>query len=176
MSASVKPLNVDEFLAWERSQPLRYEFDGIQPIAMTGGSFAHARTITRLTTALGIRLKPPCEAIGSELKVLTPGRVRYPDAIVVRAVPDSDGDTVEPLAVFEVLSPSTALADRRVKALEYASVAGIMVYVILETERPEIIVHRRAGGWEAETVAGLDAELALPEIGVTIPLSAVYAR
>ena len=77
-----KPLTVDEFLAWERSQPLRYEFDGIQPVAMTGGTFAHARTITRLTTALGVRLKPPCEAIGSELKVLTPGRVRYPDASV----------------------------------------------------------------------------------------------
>ena len=31
MSASLKPLTVDEFLAWERTQPLRYEFDGIQP-------------------------------------------------------------------------------------------------------------------------------------------------
>jgi Uma2 family endonuclease len=176
MSASVKPLTVDEFLAWERSQPLRYEFDGIQPVAMTGGSFAHARTITRLTTALGVRLKPPCEAIGSELKVLTPGRVRYPDASVVCEVPDRDGDTVEPTVVFEVLSPSTALTDRRVKAMEYASVPRIMVYVILETERPEITVHRRAANWEAETVAGLDAEVALPEIGVTIPLSAIYAR
>ena len=38
MSASLKPLTLDEFLDWERSQELRYEFDGIQPIAMTGGS------------------------------------------------------------------------------------------------------------------------------------------
>jgi Uma2 family endonuclease len=176
MSASLKPLTVDEFLTWERSQPLRYEFDGIQPVAMTGGTFAHARTITRLTTALGSRLKPPCEAIGSELKVLTPGRVRYPDASVVCGEPENDGDAVEPTAVFEVISPSTALTDRRVKAMEYASVPSIMVYVILETERPEITVRRRATGWEAETITGLDAELALPEIGVTIPLSDVFTR
>ena len=35
MSASLKPLTLDEFLAWERSQPMRYEFDGTQPVAMT---------------------------------------------------------------------------------------------------------------------------------------------
>ena len=83
---------------------------------------------------------------------------------------------VAPAIVFEVLSPSTALTDRRVKSLEYASVPGILVYVILETERPEVTVRRRATGWEAETIAGLDAELPLPEISVTIPLAAIYAR
>ena len=34
MSASIKPLSLEEFLDWERAQPLRYEFDGIQPIPM----------------------------------------------------------------------------------------------------------------------------------------------
>ena len=134
------------------------------------------RTITRLTTALGNRLKPPCEAIGSELKVLTPGRVRYPDASVVCEAPDNDGDIGAPTVVFEVVTPSSALTDRTVKASEYASVPGIMVYVIPETERPELSVRRRAGGWEAETVAGPDAELALPEVGITIPLAAIYTR
>ncbi len=176
MSASLKPLTVDDFLAWERSQPVRYEFDGVQPVAMTGGNFNHARNITRLTTARGVRLRPPCEAIGSELKVLTTGRVRYPDASVVCNAPDNDGDTVEPTVVFEVLCPSTALTDRRVKAAEYASVPGILAYVMLETERPEITVRRRSTGWEAETFEGLEAELPLPEIGVTIPMAAVYTR
>ena len=36
MSASLQPLTVDEFLAWERAQELRFEFDGIHPVAMTG--------------------------------------------------------------------------------------------------------------------------------------------
>lgn len=176
MGASLKPLTVGEFLAWERSQPSRYEFDGIQPVAMTGGSVPHVRAITRLTVALATRVQPPCEAFGPELKVLTPGRVRYPDANVVCGDPDNNSDTVEPTVVFEVLCPSTALTDHRVKAAEYASVPGILVYVMPETERPEITVRRRATGWEAETILGLDAELGLPEISVTIPLSDVYAR
>lgn len=175
MSASIAPLSVDEFLAWERDQPLRYEFDGIQPVAMTGGSVTHARISTRLTTALGTRLQAPCEAFVSALKVLTPGRVRYPDATVACSVVE-ESDTVEPTIVFEVISPSTALTDRRVKAVEYAAVPSILAYVILETDRPEIVVRRRSNLWEAETITGLDAALPLPEIGVSIPLTALYAR
>ncbi len=63
MSASLKPLTMDEFLDWERSQPERYEFDGIQPVAMTGGSRPHSRIGTRLLVALAGRVKPPCEVL-----------------------------------------------------------------------------------------------------------------
>jgi Uma2 family endonuclease len=145
MSASLKPLTLDEFLSWERAQSLRYEFDGIQPVAMTGGSLAHNRITTRLTVALFQSVQAPCEACGPDLKVLTPGRVRYPDASVVCGASDSSKDSIEPTVVFEVLSPSTGLTDRRVKALEYASVPGIMAYVMLETDRPEITIRRRSG-------------------------------
>ena len=31
-----KPITLAEFLAWEERQPLRYEFDGVGPVAMTG--------------------------------------------------------------------------------------------------------------------------------------------
>ncbi len=61
MSASLKPLTLGEFLDWERSQELRYEFDGIQPVAMTGGSRLHSRIGTRVVTALSSPVKPPCE-------------------------------------------------------------------------------------------------------------------
>ena len=174
MSASLKPLTLEEFLDWERSQPERYEFDGIQPVAMTGGSRVHSRVGSRLLVALGTRVKAPCEAFGADLKVNTIGRVRYPDVSVVCTASDDESDIVEPTVVCEVVSPSTALTDRRVKAIEYAAVSGILVYVLLEQERPELTVRRRSASWEAEIVAGLDAELELPEIGVSIPMSAIY--
>jgi len=31
------PMTVQEFLAWEDQQELRWEFDGFAPVAMTGG-------------------------------------------------------------------------------------------------------------------------------------------
>jgi Uma2 family endonuclease len=100
--------------------------------------------------------------------------VRYPDATVVCGGSDEDGDVVAPTAVFEVLSPLTALTDRRVKATEYAAVPGIMVYVLLEQDRPEVTIRRRSAVWEAEIVAGHDGTLELPEIGVSIPMAAIY--
>ena len=42
MSVAVRqPMSVAEFLAWEERQELRWEFDGFQPVAMTGGTAAH---------------------------------------------------------------------------------------------------------------------------------------
>ena len=38
-----KPMTLAEFLEWEEQQPLRYEFDGVGPVAMTGGTRGHAR-------------------------------------------------------------------------------------------------------------------------------------
>ncbi len=38
-----RPMSVEEFLAWEERQELRHEFDGIQPVAMVGGTLARIR-------------------------------------------------------------------------------------------------------------------------------------
>lgn len=74
--------------------------------------------------------------------------MRYTGASVVCTKPDNDGeaDIVAPAAVFEVLSPSTALTDRGVKAVECAGVPTIEVHVMLETDQLEIPMLRRLGG------------------------------
>ena len=38
------PMTLAQFLEWEERQPLRYEFDGIGPVAMTGGSVGHSQS------------------------------------------------------------------------------------------------------------------------------------
>jgi Uma2 family endonuclease len=174
MSASIKPLTVDEFLAWERAQPLRYEFDGIQPLAMTSGSRQHSRAQTQLVIALGNRVRPPCEVHGSELKVVTATRVRYPDAAILRGDSGPDSDMIEPVVVFEVLSPSTVLTDRRVEPFDYAQVPSVQACVILDTDAPHATVMRRVTGWAEETYTGLDAEIPLPEADVTLPLAPLH--
>src|SRR4051812_16300526 len=173
MSVSLKPLTVDEFLAWERAQPARYEFDGIQPVAMTGGSRLHARMIARLTLALGNRLRAPCEVFSSELKVITNGRVRYPGVSVVCSA-DGDDDTIEPAIVFEVLSPSTALTGRRVKAAGYAAAPGILAHVMLKPARAKTPTRRRPTEGEAKTIEAPGPTPTPPKTGVTISLAALY--
>lgn len=174
MSASLKPLTVEEFLDWERSQPVRYEFDGTQPVAMTGGTIAADRVARRLLLALDRRLRPPCEAFGENVKVLPGGRVRYPDVKVACGEFDPSADHVNPVVVFEVLSPTTEMTDRRVKPTEYASIPSVMAYVLLAQDRPSVTVLRRSSGWKAEELKDTEAMLDLPEIGIAIPLSELY--
>ena len=65
-----RPMTVEQFLIWENQQALRYEFDGFQPVAMTGGTAAHAFIQSNLLVALGSGLRgKPCRAVGSELKI-----------------------------------------------------------------------------------------------------------
>lgn len=175
MSASLKPLTLDEFLAWEQTQPVRYEFDGTQPVAMTGGTIAADRVARRLLRALDRRLRPPCEAFGENVKVLPAGRVRYPDVKVACGEFDPAGDSVDPVVVFEVLSPTTEMTDRRVKSAEYASIPSVMAYVLLAQDRPAATVLRRASGWEPEDIEGAEATLDFPEIGVAFRLVELHA-
>jgi Uma2 family endonuclease len=108
------------------------------------------------------------------LKVVTPTRVRYPDASVVCGDREAEPDIIEPTAVFEVLSPSSTLTDRRVKPLDYASVPSVLVYAILDADRPQITILRRSTAWEPELFATQDATVPLPEIGIDLPLAAIY--
>ncbi len=174
MSASIQPLTIEEFLDWERAQPFRYEFDGIQPVAMTGGSPLHARMVARIITAASNRIAPPCEVFSSDLKVKTEARVRYPDVTIACSPQDEGGDEVLPTVIFEVLSPSTMLTDRRVKPSEYRAVDTVDVIALVSQDKQEMTVLRRSSGWEEEVLAGAEASLALPEIGIEIPLAELY--
>jgi Uma2 family endonuclease len=145
MSDSLKPLTVDELLAWERSQPVRYETGGIQPVATTGGTIAAYRVAHRLLRALDRRLKPPCEAFGENVKVLPAGRVRYPDVKVDCGQCDPAADHMDPVVVFEVLSPTTEMTNRGVKSAEYASIPSVTAYVLLAQDRPAATVLDLAG-------------------------------
>jgi Uma2 family endonuclease len=173
-----KPMTVEEFLAWEERQELRYEFDGFRPVARTGGTAAHAAIQRNLIIALGARLRgQPCKPYGSELKIAVAGRIRYPDAFVVCApVPPRATVVTAPVVVFEILSDSTAGTDLITKNAEYRATASIQHYIILEqTAAAAMIFSRKAEDWLADPLFGADAVLRLPAIGLDIPLAEVYA-
>ena len=176
-TAMRQPMTVEAFLEWEEGQPTRYEFDGFHVFAMTGGSADHATVQVNLISELGFRLRgKPCRAFGSELKILAAGSVRYPDAFVVCSpVPGKATLVTDPVVVFEILSPSTSSVDRIIKNQEYRDTPSIQRYVILEQDRQATTVFNRDhGDWAGHVITG-DTELAMPEIGISIPLSELYA-
>ena len=172
-----KPMTLAEFLEWEERQPLRYEFDGVGPVAMTGGTLAHARIQRNLAFALTGRLRgKPCEFLGSDLKIkTTDDHVRYPDGFVTCTAGENASTVVsDPVVIFEVLSPSTAGKDRIIKAREYQAMASVQRYVMLEQDRIGATVYARSGNAWTHEILIEDSVLALPEIGVELPLAELY--
>jgi Uma2 family endonuclease len=95
----------------------------------------------------------------------------------VNCTPFSPNATIvpEPVVVFEVLSPTTSRTDRIEKLREYQATASIQRYVILEQDSIAASVFSRMG---AEWIANVLTEgnvLQMPEIGIELPLSEIYA-
>jgi len=171
-----KAMTREAFLEWEERQPDRYEFDGFQPVAMTGGTYEHSVILGDLVAALRQRIAGrPCRVHSGHLKVATDRGYRYPD-VFVECGPRPRGTSIieDPLLVFEVLSPSTSATDRIVKVREYGATPSIRRYVILEqTRQAATVFSRDMGEWAGIVIDG-DTDLVLPEIDVTIPLAELY--
>jgi Uma2 family endonuclease len=170
----------EDFLAWAERQEERYEFDGFQPVAMTGGSNNHGIITRNLHGHLFNLLRGrPCQALPSEGGgVATIGnKVRFPDATVTcspivgreRFVPD-------PVIVFEVTSPSSATEDGTVKKLEYQAIPTIRRYVLIDQTKPALTIHARdgEGPWTTLPPLGAGGTLELPEIGIKIAVDDLY--
>ena len=174
-----EPMTVDQFLAWEERQALRYEFDGIQPRAMTGGTAAHSAIQRNLIYALTARLQDsPCQPYGSKLKIRVAERIRYPEAFVVcTPVPPRSTVVIDPVVIFEVVSESSVTIDFITKNAEYRATPSVRRYVVLQqTKAAAAVFSRKGGDWLTDLLAGDEAVLLMPEIGVKIPLSELYRR
>jgi Uma2 family endonuclease len=174
-----RPWTIEQFLRWASAQDGRYEFDGIQPVAMAGGNARHSRVTTNIHAALRSRLRgTPCAYYGPDLGVRTMGsKVRYPDALITcTKFPDTEQLAPDVQIVFEVLSPTSGRTDRIEKVREYAAVPTIRRYVILETGSAGVLVLHRQNPADPWTAAALtiDDALNLPEIGIEIPVAEFY--
>ena len=185
--ANTEPMNAplrkawtqEEFFSWAERQEPRYEFDGFQPVAMTGGTINHDRITRKLNRSLDTRLGTgPCEPLGPNAGVETAGKaVRYPDALVTCSKVEGEGYVVPGVVVvFEVISPSSSRIDRIVKLREYAAIPSVRRYVILESTTIGLTVFERSGPDEMWRAAALtkDDILRMPEIGIEIPVAEFY--
>ena len=170
-------MSLHEFLDWEERQERPFEFNGFQPVAMTGGTVAHDRITFNVQKALDLRLAGSrCRPFGPNVKIVASGRVRYPDAFV-SCKPVAPGATLidDPVVVFEVVSEDTARTDRIEKLREYQATPSIRQYIILEQKSVGAVVFVREGSaWTAAALAEGET-LSLPAVGIEIPLAELYA-
>jgi Uma2 family endonuclease len=168
-----------EFFDWAQSQDSRYEFDGFQPVAMTGGTVNHSQITQNIHFALRTRLSGSgCRSLGPDAGVATVGdAVRYPDALITCTKVPGDAHVVPGVVVtFEVLSRTSGRIDRIEKLREYRAVPTILRYVILEHNSIGLSVYERSNreeGWRATALTAEDT-LQIPEVGIEIPVTEFY--
>ena len=180
--ARQRRMTPDEFFEWQKSQDKNYELvDGVpvMPLkAMTGATRAHDRVTVRALASLSRQLEGgPCEPVTDDIAVRIPrGNVRRPDAVVDCGESDPKStEATDPRIVIEVLSPSTAGVDRIQEVEEYKSHPSVRVILLLDTRVPRAGAWRLIGmAWTLEDYAGLEAEIALPEVGATLRLGDLY--
>jgi Uma2 family endonuclease len=169
-------MSLDEFLAWEREQPDRHEFDGFTIVAMTGGSLDHSTIASNFDRALSAKLRGSgCRVFRGDAKVIANGSVRYPDVSVTCSRVSGRDDTVpEPVVIIEVVSPSTERVDRGHKKCDYFATPSLRQYAIISQDERLIDLYTRSEtGWINEIIAETGA-LKLSSIGVELPLDASY--
>ena len=181
MAVLQRVMSEAEYLAWEAEQEERNEFYDGEIVAMAGAKPDHNRIVHNFSVAIDNALgERPCETFLNEQRVRAAQDYSYlyPDVVVTcgGSVFDERGNLLNPLVVFEILSPSTESRDRRVKRELYQSIPSLQEYVLVSQEQALVEVYRRqeSGVWEESVVVGLGASLRLESLDVFLSLERIY--
>jgi Uma2 family endonuclease len=76
--------------------------------------------------------------------------------------------------LFEVLSRSNTKADQAWRRKVYASVPNCQHYVTVSLKSVEVVAYDRNSGWKPRTATKLEEAVALPALGLAMPLADIY--
>jgi len=171
--------NADSFLRTDQREfgnAWRYELVHGRIVAYAAPSPEHAVILNNLSTEINIRLRGHVECraetgSGAAPKYAQRDTARIPDATI------RCGNL--PRVLFEVISPSDLRHKRDwdQKRSDLQAVEGVQE--IIEIFQDEMLVHayrRQDSVWTFESIAGADASVTLPSVGIAIPLAALYER
>lgn len=185
MSLPRRKLTPEEYLEIDRRAEIKSEFWDGEMFAMAGGSEQHAYLITNVVGELRSHFKGrPCKVWPDTLrvKVWPTGRYTYPDAVALCGEPhfeDAERDTlVNPMVLFEVLSPSSEDHDRGKKFFYYRSIESVTDYVLIAQNAINVEHFSRQpdGTWVFRAYTRLDQEVGLPSLGVRLALAEIYDK
>jgi Uma2 family endonuclease len=183
-SHPVTKLTEEQYLSIERAADFKSDYFRGEMFAMSGASMQHVRLqgnlFTQLSSAL---LGGRCEAFGSDLRVrVSSSMYTYPDISVVCGKPaladDYQDVLLNPVVIFEVLSPSTERYDRGLKRQRYRAIATLQDYVLVSQSEVRVEQYTRQENnlWVVRDYETLDDVLTIASISVSLPMRAIYNR
>jgi Uma2 family endonuclease len=179
----------EEYFELEREntqEGVKYELIGGVIYMMAGAKRRHVIINANMTTLVNLGLRGrDCETYPNDMqvKIAASGEYVYPDLVVACDQPkfedeERENQLLNPLFIAEILSPSTEQKDRTVKFGAYTRIPSLRDYVLVAQDAPRVERFSRGEDdrWWVTIAAGLDAEIELPSIGLTLSLAEVYER
>jgi Uma2 family endonuclease len=179
--AEANQMTIEEFLAFYETRPDGQRWELIEGVATMSPAPTqrHQRIALNIAAALdAAKLAQDASwtamlGVGTEVPV-SPNSLPQPDVYVQERPPLASSTTDDALVIFEILSRSNTKADQAWRKRVYASVPNCQHYVTISTKTAEANRLDRADRWRGAKVTGLEADLVLPAVDVTIPLRDIY--
>lgn len=172
-----------DYLAAEQLGAFRHEFfDGVI-VAMAGGSDEHNALSGRIAILCGVRLGAPCRYFSPDQRfwIAATRHGRYSDGSIICGRPEhpphDEQATLNPLVVFEVLSPSSEGDDEGDKRRDFQTLASLRAYVVAAQDARCVRVYRRDehGAWRDLPDTYRDGEqFELPALSSPIAVAELY--
>jgi Uma2 family endonuclease len=177
MATAEKVMTVNEYLESEKHSEVRHEYVDGTLLAMAGETIQHNEMALNIaSTLLHIARAKQCRVLMENVKVRTKDtKYRYPDVVITCETSNDEYMVLEPCALFEVLSESTAETDATTKLEEYLKLPSLQRYVMLRQNEYSAIVYKRGlDGWQVEFLEA-DGEVSIPCLEASLKLGQVYA-
>lgn len=180
-AGTIQLISIDDYLQGELRSPVKHEYLGGTVYAMAGAPNVHNQIATNFLGSCHAQLRGQrCRPFNSDTKVRlrlpTHTRFYYPDGMIV-CQPNPPDDTFQdhPVVIAEVLSEATRRIDEGEKKDAYLTIPSLMAYLLIESDQPRVIVHRRTETtFAAEVYEGTDAVIPLPVEGCSLALAELY--
>ena len=174
-------MSPQEYLEWEKTQELRYEYIDGEVLLRTGKTKSHNRICFNLHIELDNYLVDKQWVIcACEVKLqIASESYHYPDVMV--SCDSEDRDAIDmirhPCLIVEVLSPSTEAFDRGKKFTHYRQSNTLKEYVLIESDEIAVKCFRKndEGLWVLHTYGQGDT-LTLESVGISIPVEKLYRQ
>ncbi len=175
---------IEQYIELLKTSEERFEYFDGELFSMAGGKIAHGEIASNVLYTLRNRLSNrQCRVYNGEVALKVPAAppLRCPDASVVCGEPmveDFYGIDllVNPILIVEVLSDSTADYDLGKKFLAYQSIESFREYLAIAQKHVHVIQHSKQenGLWVRRDFIGLDSEVHLESLNVTLTLNEIY--
>jgi phenylacetic acid degradation protein len=175
--------SVEQYFIIEDSSPVKHEYYKGEIVAMASATFDHNLIRSNLLFRLRSKLDDKsCRVPGSDMRVFIEAEdlFTYPDALIFCGEPEfrqnDQYNLMNPMVLFEILSPSTKGYDKETKFGLYKSLPSFKEYILIDSKivMVEQFVKNAEGVWQSRKIQNTDDDLLIETTGTRLSLKEIY--